>query len=94
MKYEFAIKKDTLHSGKEIYTPVVRRKWGKISYGWQRIVCLYGKYTLLELDFEPELTYQQCEEHLKGYQSELLKKVEGTVREVEFHELETVLIPS
>lgn len=89
--YEFAIKKDILNSGKEILTPVCRTKskwrWAG-SNPWCRISLVEGKHTLLELDWIPELTYKQCEERVKEYQKELLKKVANNVVIVEFHNLE------
>lgn len=95
-KYEFAIKKDVLNSGKTIFTPVCREKRRTI-FGlylmlvplpWQRIVNIYDEYILMELDFNPELTYKECEEHIAGYQKVLLQKVENEVVTVEFHTLE------
>lgn len=88
MTYEFAIKKDILKSGKEIFTPVTRKKTKLFSSNWQRITELYGVYMLLELDFTPELTYEQCKEHILKYQEAQIKKKEGNVEVVEFHDLE------
>jgi len=92
-KYEFAIKKDVLNSGKTIYTPVCRMKskLGKLNIfpnPWNRIVDQYGVYCLMELDFVPELSYAECEQHIQGYQQVLLKKNENDVSTVEFHVLE------
>lgn len=88
--YEFAIKKDILNSGKEILTPVCRRKakWRWIPNPWYRITLIEGKYRLLELDWIPELTYTECEERVKGYQQELLQQVANNIALVEFHNLE------
>lgn len=88
--YEFAIKKETLNSGKDIFTPVVRRKAKKWMYTneWDRITCIYGKYTTIKIDWNPELTYEQCDEHIKGYQQELLQQIANNVAIVEFHNLE------
>lgn len=90
-KYEFAIKKDVLNSGKAIYTPVCRQKstLGRIFPNhWIRITKIYNQYTLLELDFIPELSYAECEEHIEGYQQVLLQMVENQIATVEFHTLE------
>lgn len=92
-KFEFAIKKDILKSGKVIHTPVCRKKsklgrFNIFSTPWNRIVEIYGEYSLMEIDFVPELSYKHCEEHIYGYQQVLLKKNENEVSTVEFHMLE------
>jgi hypothetical protein len=94
-KYEFAIKKDVLNSGKVIYTPVCREKSKLGIFGnyllhrpWQRIVQIYDEFSLLDLHFIPELTYRECELHIKGYQEKLLQTKENEVATVEFHTLE------
>jgi hypothetical protein len=89
--YEFAIKKDVLNSGKTIFTPVCRKKtiWGRLfPNSWERITNIYDEYLLMELDFIPELTYKDCEEHIAGYQKVLEESVENEVATVEFHNLE------
>lgn len=89
--YEFAVKKDILNSGKIIYSPVcrIKSKFGRIlSNPWQRIVVLYGEYILMELDFIPELSHKECEDHIKAYQEILKQKVENQVATVEFNVLE------
>lgn len=92
--YEYAIQKEVLNSGKEIFTPVVRRKkrwkWGWLGYeeGWQRIVRQYDRWVLLELDWDPELTYEQCQEHIDGYHKTLIDSVANEVNKVELHKLE------
>lgn len=92
-KYEFAIKKDVLNSGEIIYTPVCRRK---LTLGrffpsqWERITRIYDKYILMELHWNPFLTYEECEEHIRGYQEELSKQIQNQVQTVEFHVLEEV----
>lgn len=97
MIYEFAIKKDILNSGKELFTPVVRQKqkkwWGKIyDNPWERIVCYMGVYFTLELPWFPELTYEQCLEHIKGYQEKLKQDVANDIQTVEFHNLEETIL--
>lgn len=92
-KYEFAIKKDVLNSGKTIYTPVCRRKskFGRFDIfpnPWERITKIYDEYILQELNFTPELTYSECEDHIQGYQQVLLQSIENQVATVEFHTLE------
>lgn len=93
--FEFAIKKDVLNSGKVIHTPVCRKKgWAGIfglfllSQSWQRITKIYDEYLLMELDFIPDLSYKECEEHIAGYQQVLKEQVENQVANVEFHTLE------
>lgn len=79
-KYEFAIKIATLNSGKSVYTPVCREKpTTRISIGnkpWQRITKIYNEYKLLELDFDPKLTKEECEEHIEGFKNQLLLSTE------------------
>lgn len=90
MIYEFAVKKDVLNSGKEILTPVVRKKVKKWLYtnNWERITLIYDKYTLIPIDWEPELSYEQCVEHVKGYQEVLKQNIANDIQTVEFHNLE------
>lgn len=90
-KFEFAIKKDVLNNGKIIYTPVCREKskLGRLFSGkWQRIVQIYERFFLMELDFIPELSYGECERHIQGYQEELMMQVQDQIATVEFHTLE------
>lgn len=89
--YEFAVKKDVLNSGKTIFTPVCRKKskLGRILPNpWERITNIYDTYLLMELQFTPELSYRECEEHIKGYQMVLRQQIENEVATVEFHTLE------
>jgi hypothetical protein len=95
--YEFAIKKHVLNSGKVIFTPVCRKKsfWSFFfSENWERITKIYGRYFLLDLDFDlnpdasPNLSYQDCEEHIQGFQIALQKATENVVKNVEYHTLE------
>lgn len=84
--HEFAIKREELNSGKVILTPMCRRatilnKLPIFNNPWQRIVEIYGNYVLMELDFVPELTYEQCEEHINGYKQKLIEFKEGEVAE-------------
>lgn len=90
-KYEFAIKKDILNSGKTLFTPVCRKKsllGGLMPNPWQRIVCIYDRYFLMDLDFSPELDYNECEIHVQGYKDALLQQVQDDVASVEFDTLE------
>ncbi len=91
-RYEFAIKKDSLNSGIIIYTPVCRKKAKLIPYPWERITKIYDNYILMDLNFVPDLTYEECEEHIHGYQQKLLKLRENDITEVEFHTLEEMNI--
>lgn len=88
MVFEFAIRKEILKSGKVRYTPVVRRKRRFFQESWNRIVNLYGKYVLLELDFDPELTHEQCAEHLINYQRQLKEEQGHLVDIIEYDQLE------
>jgi hypothetical protein len=87
--YEFAIKKHTLNSGKVVLIPVCRKK-SKIKLfpeSWQRITMIYGKATVLDLNFDPELTYKDCEEHILAYKEVLSKQVEHHVAATEYTEI-------
>ena len=91
--YEFAIKKDNLNSNKSIFTPVCRNK-SKLEIlnifpnPWNRITKIYNEYILMELDFTPDLSYEECEQHIKGYQEILLQNIENQIATVEFHAFE------
>lgn len=91
-KYEFAIKKDVLNSGNIIYTPVCRRRpllnISLFSNPWSRIVNIYGNYLIMELDFIPDLSYEDCKEHISGFQEKLQRIVENEIAQVEFDTLE------
>ena len=94
MIYEFAIKKDILNNGIEILTPVVRKKAKKWLYTneWERITLIYGRYTLISIDWNPELTYEECLEHVKGYQEVLRQNIANNIQTVEFHNLENTIL--
>lgn len=87
---EFAIKKDILKSGAVIYTPVVRHKRLIFPEQWGRITLIYGRYVVLDLNFEPELSHEQCGEHIINYQNQLRKEQEHLVEQVEFDVLEEI----
>lgn len=86
--YEFAIRKETTNGGTEILTPVVRIKRRFFPNPWQRITCLYGEYKILDLDFTPQLTYDQCVAHITGYQLALKQQTAHVVIIEEYHQLE------
>lgn len=85
--YEFAIKKETLSSGREILVPVCRKKT-KFRIGsysplpWERIACIYGEYRLMELadDIAPELNEVACKNHIIGYQQYLTSELESEAK--------------
>lgn len=87
-KYEFAIQKTIKKNKMEILTPVVREKRRLLPPPWNRIVIVYGRAILMELDFEPELTYDQCLEHIEAYKNVLREQVATNIQAVEFHNLE------
>lgn len=89
---EFAIQKKTLNSGEVVHIPVCRRKSliPLLSVPWERICRVYDNYILLDLDFEPNLSYEECEEHIRCYKQKLLGLVENQVSEIEFSDLERV----
>lgn len=87
-QYEYAIKKEILNNGRANHIPVVRQKRRIFPNNWERIVCIYGKYMLMDLDFSPSLTLEECREHIKGYRDVLFKKIENDVTEEVLIELE------
>lgn len=91
MKHEFAVKKNTLHSGRVIFTPVYRtasRMNTIMRTPWTRIIKIYDRFQLQDVDFEPNLTFDECEQHIAGYKAELEKLVEQKVTVTEFLKLE------
>lgn len=80
-EYEFAVKTQTLASGKLVLMPVCRIKSRfKISSNpWERIVKIYDKYMTMELHFEPELSLQDCHEHIKGFQDQLKEIISNKI---------------
>ena len=92
MKYEFAIRKQELGSGKIIFTPVCRKKpisrFLLINPPWERITKIYDKYLLMDLHFDPDLSYQDCQEHIQGFQEQLERDKDNEVVYVEFDTLE------
>lgn len=86
--YEFAIKKDTLYNGDIVLTPVARKKARFIPNKWERITKEYDRYALRDLDWNPVLTYLECQDHIIGYKEELKKKIENTVKSVTYDTLE------
>lgn len=71
-KYEYAVRRTELNSGKIIYTPVCREKSKLIKNKWTRIVNIYDKYLIMELDWEPEgLTVIQCKEHILKHKEQV-----------------------
>lgn len=85
--YEFAIQKTELNNGKINYTPVTRIKSKFITNPWVRIACIYGIYLIMDLDFDPELTLQQCEEHIQGYKDSLQKARANQIKNIELTQL-------
>jgi len=87
-KYEFAIRTALLSSGKSTHTPVCRKKTSitnlLIPNPWDRIVEVYGEYILMDLPFVPDLTYEECELHIKKYQEKLIKEKIDEEEEVQF----------
>lgn len=88
---EFAVRKHILKSGKVVHTPVARTKRISLWFPdvWTRITLVEGRYKLLDLDFEPDLTYEQCSEHIINYQNQLRRDRENEVETIEYHLLET-----
>lgn len=92
MKHEFAIKKQVLNSGRVVHTPVYRaNSFGRLRIlqtPWTRITRQYDKFKLMDLDFDPDLTFEECEEHIEGFKEQLIKNKENQVKFVEYLKLE------
>lgn len=89
--YEFSIKMEVSVSGKQNFTPVCREKsiFGKyLSSKWLRIVKIYNTYAIIEIDFEPELSFAECEEHIRGYKKQLEEQRSAEIAKVEFYSLQ------
>lgn len=84
MTYQFAIKVIELKNGDTTFIPVVRRKGGLIRpHGyWQRIVKVYDRYELIDIDFTPQLTNNECIEHLYGYKQQFLNNEANQINKV------------
>lgn len=49
-----------------IYTPQVKRGDSRFNH-WERIVYIYGKYYIMELDDASALSEDECRSHIQGY---------------------------
>lgn len=87
-KYQFAIKHDVLKSGKEILTPVVRYKNRFFKGMWYRIVKVYDRYVMMDIDFIPNLTREECQEHIEGFKKEQLLLEQHKIEQTNFIGLE------
>lgn len=76
---QYAIKKDVLEDGTVILAPVTRNK-GYLSTRWERICKLEDRYCLQELDWNPNLTEEECNERIEGYRKYLKDLVANTVK--------------
>lgn len=92
MKYQFAVKKEVLNSGKELFTPCVRTVkkvfFRNVYSNWDRVTKIYDRFTTLELDFYPELTFEECKDHLTEYKKVLQKNIENNLKEETYLDLE------
>lgn len=70
-QYEYAIKHEVLNSGTEIFIPVVRPKQKVFKSSWSRITKVYDRYLIMDLDFNTNLTHEECEEHIAGHKEEV-----------------------
>ncbi len=82
--YEFAIKRELLLNGTELYIPIVRRKRRFYTDQWERITCIYGHYLLMDLLWEPQLTKAECEQHIESYKKQLHNECANFIETVEF----------
>lgn len=94
MEYEFVIQRKLLSDDSEIYTPLVRKKNRLFKNKWDRIVFKYDRYLLEDLDWDPVLTKEQCQEHILGYQAVLTKLHMPKIKEEEVVEHSVLSIKS
>lgn len=85
---EFAIKKETLTDGTVILTPVTRVRSRLFPNKWERITKVEDKYILQDLDWNPVLTYEECNERIDYYKEFIRKKIQNTVKSVTYDTLE------
>lgn len=78
--YEFATQELTLNCGKKILRPVTRLKRRWFPYRWERITCTYGRYEVRDLDWEPDLTAEECQAHIDGYKAVLVGRIANEVK--------------
>lgn len=88
--YKFVIRKIILNNGKELYTPMVCLRHGLLQNNWERITCIYNKYIIQELDFEPNLTYMECQQHIEGFKQQLVEANQSNVKHIEDVNITTV----
>lgn len=84
-EFTFAVRTVVLNNGKTIFIPMVRSIFAYRQ--WMRIVCIYDRFVLQDLDFDVNLTYNDCLAHIEGYKQQLIKNCENCV-----HTTETVEI--
>lgn len=88
---EFSIKVERLNSGKVIYTPIVRNTYTIFNYpirgDWERITAVEGRYMLINIDFNPNLTPEECQSRIDGYKKQLEREKQHQVKEVEFKQI-------
>ena len=87
--FQFGIQKQTQNNGKEIFIPVAREYRRLFPMRWNRIIKLYNTYVLQELDFDPQLTHEQCVEHINGFKEVLRTKVENNILTTEVETIES-----
>lgn len=86
MTFEFTIRCETLNSGEQKFIPLMRPKT-KFSYvgpSWTRIVKIYDRYIDLDISFEPNLTLEECEQHIEGFKEQYARDEMNKVKSVSF----------
>lgn len=73
---EGRVHKETFGDGRIIYTPQVRETkfLGGFFNPWKQIVKIYDEYIEYHFPGQHNLTFEDCEEHIKGYQEQFRKE--------------------
>jgi hypothetical protein len=56
-----------------IYTPQIKKGDSRFNR-WERIVCVYGRYYIMELEEESKLSSDECREHIWGFQDQTARE--------------------
>ena len=72
MKHEFAIRQESLFNGEKNSIPLVRIKSIFSRGAWSRITSVEGRLIPQDIDWEVQLTFDQCKERIDNYKKQLL----------------------
>jgi hypothetical protein len=82
MKHEFAIKQEILFNGEKNSIPLVRVKSTFTHSAWARITEVEGRLIPQDIDWQVNLSFDQCKQRIDDYKKQLLadnaKRVQKT----------------